>query len=63
MSFAEEHYYSCPYCGEAISSVLDLSAPEQRYIEDCEVCCQPIEIAFQVIDGQLALFSAARGDD
>ncbi|CAA0080012.1 Uncharacterised protein [Zhongshania aliphaticivorans] len=35
----------CPYCGENIELVVDGSAGDQRYIEDCEVCCQAISIA------------------
>ncbi len=40
---------SCPYCGERIEVVLDGSIPEQRYIEDCQVCCRPIyfDVSFQ----------------
>ncbi len=53
-----EHEFSCPYCGEIISMLLDLSAGGQSYIEDCEVCCRPIQIAFGVEEGELAWFSA-----
>lgn len=35
----------CPYCGERIEILLDASAGEQHYIEDCQVCCQPISVA------------------
>ena len=38
----------CPYCGEALNIQLDLSAGSQSYVEDCQVCCQPIQIAVQV---------------
>lgn len=38
--------------------VLDLSAGRQTYIEDCEVCCQPIEISFSVENDDLASFNA-----
>ena len=38
--------------------VLDLSARRQIYIEDCEVCCKPIEISFAVEDDELASFQA-----
>jgi len=38
--------------------VLDLSAGGQTYVEDCEVCCQPIEISFSVEDDDLANFNA-----
>lgn len=39
-----EHFFQCPYCWEEISMLLDPSAGMQTYIEDCEVCCNPIEI-------------------
>ena len=32
----------CPYCGESIEVVIDLSVPHQEYVEDCSVCCRPI---------------------
>ena len=36
----------CPYCGEPIDlSVDEAGGVTQRYIEDCSVCCRPIEIA------------------
>ena len=41
-----EHFFTCPYCWEEISFVIDLSAGEQSYIEDCEVCCRPIQIRY-----------------
>ncbi|WP_427926254.1 CPXCG motif-containing cysteine-rich protein [Xanthomonas campestris] len=28
---------ACPYCGEWITLVLDLSGGDQHYIEDCQV--------------------------
>jgi hypothetical protein len=34
--------YVCPSCGETIEIPLDPSAgDEQRYVEDCPVCCNP----------------------
>ncbi len=53
-----EHAFTCPYCGEGISMVLDLSINRQTYVEDCEVCCKPIEITFTVEDDELASFTA-----
>ena len=38
----------CPYCGEAIQLLIDCSIPEQEYIEDCQVCCRPIQILASV---------------
>ena len=43
-----EQFFICPHCGESISVLLDLSVLIQEYIEDCEVCCRPIEIKYQV---------------
>ena len=50
--------FSCPHCGERISMLLDLSAGPQRYIEDCEVCCNPVEINYQTDEGKLVSFEA-----
>jgi transcription elongation factor Elf1 len=57
-SFIVEHSFTCPYCGEEISMVLDVSVRRQTYIEDCEVCCKPIEISYTVQDNVLASFDA-----
>lgn len=43
--------YHCPYCGEPVEAVLDLSAGDQSYIEDCPVCCRPIEFELRT-DGE-----------
>lgn len=44
MSMQELANSSCPYCGESIRLVIDCSIPDQHYVEDCEVCCRPMEI-------------------
>ena len=53
-----EHFFFCPYCGEQISMVLDLSVRRQSYVEDCEVCCNPIEVRYEVDEENLSTFSA-----
>ncbi|MFD1063260.1 CPXCG motif-containing cysteine-rich protein [Winogradskyella litorisediminis] len=40
----EETFFQCPYCWEEISMLVDVSVPNQTYVEDCEVCCNPIEV-------------------
>ena len=45
-----EYFFTCPYCWEEISMVLDTSVRRQTYIEDCEVCCNPIEVRYVVDD-------------
>jgi Cysteine-rich CPXCG len=47
------HEASCPHCGEPIDLTLDLSVPEQSYIEDCPVCCRPMAVSYAAIDGEL----------
>ena len=54
-----EKKFKCPFCHEKISMILDLSeAGTQTYIEDCEVCCHPIQISYTVENGELAGFSS-----
>ncbi len=44
----------CPYCGESFESSIDCSAGSQAYVEDCAICCRPIEVRLQVgDDGEL----------
>ena len=38
--------------------VLDLSVRQQTYVEDCEVCCNPIEISYAVENQSLSSFAA-----
>ncbi len=52
----------CPYCGEDIDIVVDTSVAEQSYIEDCQVCCKPIEIFVSVEDGEI-IELLVRSDD
>ena len=48
-----EQPVSCPYCGEALTILVDASAGDQAYVEDCQVCCRPMNVAFTVSDGEL----------
>ncbi|GAB6389071.1 CPXCG motif-containing cysteine-rich protein [Stutzerimonas marianensis] len=54
----ETQNYQCPYCGEEGEAVLDLSGGDQRYIEDCAVCCRPIvfDLRTDGTDWQLEVF-------
>ncbi len=49
----EEHFFQCPYCWENISMLLDTSIHHQKYIEDCEICCNPIEISVSFSNAEL----------
>lgn len=54
-----EYFFTCPYCWQEISIVLDTSVRNQVYIEDCEVCCKPIEIRYSIIDEEVSSFQAS----
>ena len=54
----EEHFFQCPHCWEDISMLIDYSVPHQSYVEDCEVCCNPIQITVVISDGELESFNA-----
>ena len=54
-----EYFFTCPYCWEQISMVLDTSVTTQTYVEDCEVCCHPIEVHY-VTEGDAILDFEAR---
>jgi|TARA_R100000655_G_scaffold14748_2_gene33173 hypothetical protein len=48
MQALQEQSVMCPYCGETIEVLLDASVDYQQYIEDCFVCCRPIEFSVSV---------------
>jgi len=53
----------CPYCGEPFQTLVDLSAGSAEYIEDCQVCCRPIQFHLDVDhQGRLQRLSVARSD-
>jgi hypothetical protein len=57
MNLIESYEAECPRCGEPINLTLDLSVPEQSYIEDCSVCCQPMLVSYRSVDGELSQVS------
>ena len=44
----DTQFIDCPYCGESYELVIDTSVSEQSYIEDCYVCCAPIQFTVTV---------------
>lgn len=55
----EEANLVCPYCGETITVVVDKSAGDQNYVEDCSVCCQPIVVSLTIsVDGEIGSIEA-----
>lgn len=54
----EEYFFQCPYCWEQISMLIDTSQVQQDYIEDCEICCNPIQISVATEAQQIVNFQA-----
>ena len=59
--FATTAHIYCPYCGENIELVIDGSLEQQQYIEDCSVCCRPMELSVTVTGDEVSVL--ARRDD
>ena len=49
----EERLVQCPYCDEFIEILIDVSVGDQEYVEDCQVCCQPMVIRASIFDGEI----------
>ncbi len=62
MSMLDGQFIVCPYCGEQIEILIDASAGDQDYIEDCQVCCKPINLRIR-FDHEGDLSVSARTDD
>ncbi len=55
---------TCPYCWAGFETTVDCSAGSQEYIEDCPVCCGPIQFRAQVgDDGGLLDVETFRDDE
>jgi hypothetical protein len=51
----------CPYCGEPVQLLVDPSAGEQTYVEDCQVCCRPMVV--EVLAGDPVRLNIRHEDD
>jgi len=55
---------NCPYCGEAFETTADCSAGSQQYVEDCPVCCRPVEFRLEIgLNQELVSLTTQRDDD
>ncbi|HEY3519415.1 MAG TPA: CPXCG motif-containing cysteine-rich protein [Rhodanobacteraceae bacterium] len=52
---------TCPYCGAPTD--VHVEAGADGYIEDCTVCCQPIELTVRTDADGSATIEAHRGDE
>lgn len=56
----EETEVDCPFCGEGITLLIDPSEARQTYIEDCSVCCHPIQLTILCENGSVVTVEADR---
>ena len=52
----------CPHCFERSEISVETIYGSQRYFQDCQVCCQAIELIVEVANGELLKVTAERGD-
>jgi hypothetical protein len=56
-------HVACPYCGEDIELAIDPGGgPVQDYVEDCEVCCSPLQLTVSWDEHGAARVDAATDD-
>ena len=53
----------CPACGEPQTLTVDTSAGSQRYVEDCQVCCKPMDVIVDVDDDDAPRVRVGRDND
>lgn len=60
----DTQWLDCPYCGESFEAQVDCSYGSHAFIEDCPVCCRPIEFLVELDhEGHVMRFQAQRDDD
>ena len=53
-----EYYFDCPHCWQNQLKMIDPSIINQHFIEDCEICCNPLEFSIVVNDNSIESFRA-----
>ena len=43
--------FACPYCGERNFAELEPGDAGQQVVQDCAVCCNPIELRMPMFEG------------
>ena len=59
----DAHTLHCPHCGETFQTLVDPGYGDSDYIEDCPVCCRPIQLHLRLDEeGGVASLDADRDD-
>jgi hypothetical protein len=43
--------FQCPWCGERLETRVDVSGGAHTFVDDCQVCCRPMELSLELTDG------------
>lgn len=63
MSLLEEIESRCPYCDSPVTVEAEPALAQQAFIEDCPVCCAPIEFELRAGDDGSWQLTARRDDE
>jgi len=63
MNDLREWRIQCPYCGEENELLIDPSVDEQDYVEDCQICCQPMRVHVSINGGEVVAVDVMREND
>lgn len=63
MSLLSSYFIACPYCMEQFEITVDLTAGTQQYVEDCEVCCNPVLFDIRMQGGEIIDVTAVRENE
>jgi hypothetical protein len=61
MQFLVETEVTCAHCGEVFPLQVETSESEQSLIEDCTVCCRPINLTIRCRNGEVIDVSCSGG--
>jgi len=53
MELLIEEEIVCPHCGEAFPLLIDTSLAQQTLVEDCSICCSPIQLQIEAQPGEI----------
>ncbi len=53
MDLLVETDIACPHCGELFPLLVDTSQGDHTMVEDCSVCCRPINLALVCRPGEI----------
>ena len=55
----QDYSFSCPHCGVELNVRLDASGGKmQQFVQDCEICCRPIQFEVRFAGEDVTHFSA-----